>query len=246
MRKHLLAIIAAAMTAGPALAQESNGLVVRAAPYVGIEGGLMSVRDNRFVTMVSFDCTAFPLCGESTYPVPAGVDYKLGLDADLIGGFDLGLIRVEAELGYKRANFDEPSLDPDLVFDLTTTIQSGNTFDLRHVGSASVISAMLNGLVDIGPADGWAGYFGGGVGVAKARVFGDTDSEFAWQLIAGARVPISDNLDAGLKYRYFNTSKTNFDTEFVVGSPTEIPVRFGGKLRSHSILASVIYNFTTR
>ena len=78
--------------------------------------------------------------------------------------------------------------------------------------------------------DGWSGYVGGGVGIASVKYrahvtdpafgvpgsplpdpplttfdFSDSDSGFAWQLIAGVRMPLSPNIDLGLKYRFFNS-----------------------------------------
>jgi opacity protein-like surface antigen len=179
-----------------------------------------------------------PISGDGKYS-STRLNYSAGLDADLIGGFDLGLIRLEAELGYKRAKIDHITFDPNLVFDLTS-IQLGNTFDLRHASTANVLSAMLNGLVDIGPSRGISAYFGGGVGVAQTRLLGDSHSGLAWQLIAGARAPISENIDVGVKYRYFGTSRANFHDDFVVGD-TIIPASFRGGLRSHSVLASLVY-----
>ena len=35
------------------------------------------------------------------------IDHKLGIDGDLIAGYDFGMFRGEAELGYKRSEHDE-------------------------------------------------------------------------------------------------------------------------------------------
>ena len=68
---------------------------------------------------------------------------------------------------------------------------------------------MANALVDFGDEDGFSFYAGGGFGRAKVKAFGDSDSAWAWQLIAGARYAISRNIDLGLKYRYFQTGSVN-------------------------------------
>src|SRR3546814_3431873 len=70
-------------------------------------------------------------------------------------------------------------------------------------------SFMLNGLLGFGPDDGLQGFVGGGAGVARVRqntenVVYDTDTVFAWQALAGVRMPITQNIDASLKYRFFN------------------------------------------
>ena len=45
-------------------------------------------------------------------------------------------------------------------------------------------------------------------------------------------------MDLGLKYRFFNTKKLNFSE-----SGGQVPFDLDGRFRSHSLLASLIYNF---
>src|SRR3546814_20573796 len=67
-------------------------------------------------------------------------------------------------------------------------------------------------LLDFGDDDGLQGFVGGGAGVARVSVepvfagpfLDDSDTGFAWQAIAGVRAPLSDSIDVGLKYRFFN------------------------------------------
>ena len=73
---------------------------------------------------------------------------------------------------------------------------------------------MVNALARLRRQHGIGGYVGGGFGRARVKELGDSDSAWAWQLIAGVRMPISDNIDVGLKYRYFRTGKLNFDDTF--------------------------------
>src|SRR3546814_5093467 len=63
----------------------------------------------------------------------------------------------------------------------------------------------------------------------------DSDSKFAWQAIAGVRRAITTNIDFGLKYRFFNVDDVK--TVAVNGANME------GRIRSHSLLASLTYNF---
>ena len=79
---------------------------------------------------------------------------------------------------------------------------------------------MVNGLLDFGDDDGWSGYVGGGVGLASVKynfendtAIGDVnenDGGFAWQVIAGVRKAVSTNIELGLKYRFFNTTKFKY------------------------------------
>src|SRR3546814_18148142 len=106
---------------------------------------------------------------------------------------------------------------------------------------------MLNALLDFGNDDGWNGYIGGGAGVARVKeseyqlakygsaFVDDSDSKFAWQAIAGVRRAITNNIDFGLKYRFFNVDAVK--TVAVNGANME------GRIRSHSLLASLLYNF---
>ena len=181
------------------------------------------------------------------------LDHKYGYDVDFVAGYDFGAVRLEGELGYKRAKVDEFQAVAGGGF-------TGGTFNGN--GRTEVISSMINALLDFGNDDGVSGYVGGGAGYAQIKfrnisgtgasgVFlDDKDAEFAYQAIAGIRGAITPNVDLGLKYRFFNTTKfemvgESFGPAFgggAVGSrfPTQ-GVR--GKLRTHSLLASLIFNF---
>ena len=113
----------------------------------------------------------------------------------------------KAKIGWKSAGIDDAAIDGDLIDDIDVVVDDVD-------GDVSVLSAMVNGLLDFGDDDGWNGYVGGGIGVASVKIDFDTDtalattsdsdSGFAWQAIAGVRKAISENIDLGLKYRFFN------------------------------------------
>ena len=226
MRRYLLAAVAAAAIATPALARDGS-------PYVGVEGGLMIVEDfNQDVTI-----------GADRYNDGISIDFKRGFDLDAIAGYDFGPFRAEAEIGYKRLRTDEVSLSPALAGDLGVTDENGvsiGNFDISERGS--VLSLMGNGMLDFGNDDGWSGFVGGGIGRARVKLAGDRDSAFAWQVIAGVRKAVSANIDVGLKYRMFTTGKLNFSDDFDDGIDV-VGISSRGKLRTHSLLASLIFNF---
>src|SRR5947209_7720747 len=99
---------------------------------------------------------------------------------------------------------------------ISRTHVKGDNFPATGRGRA--ISAMLNALLDFGNQDALSGYAGAGVGLARVsyRVdsgtlpgpgpffYDDSYSGLAWQGILGARYAVSQNIDFGLKYRYFN------------------------------------------
>ncbi len=229
MRKLAIAVaLASTAIAAPAVARDQSF-------YVGIEGGGMIVEDTDFDVAGVFQGVDFD------YDEGVGIDHKIGADIDLIAGYDLGMFRVEGELGYKRASIDEIQLSGEFG--------SGTTIDtIDSGGSVRVLSGMVNLLLDFGDDSGWSGFVGPGIGLASVRYKIDdfdagliegrgseSDSGVAWQVTAGVRKAITYNLDFGVKYRFFNVRNIEFDGD---GS-SELSSRF----RSHSLLASLVYNF---
>ena len=217
--RSLAIVLALASTAlaTPAVARDQTW-------YAGVEGGLMLAEDN------DFDVSGATIADTDDF---VGFDYKKGLDLDIIGGYDFGMIRAEFEAGYKRASID------DVNFAV-----GGRASDSG--GNVRVYSAMANALLDFGNDDEWNGFVGGGVGIANVRYKltfnepgnvgngSDTDRTFAYQAIAGVRKAISNNIDLGVKYRYFVAPKLNFDI---------IDGEAKSRFRSHSLLASLVFNF---
>ena len=178
--------------------------------YVGVEGGLMLVEDTKL---------RYEYDGEGAFDIDEAVtiDHKYGFDIDLVGGYDFGLIRTELELAYKRASIDEVFIDGNFFPGLAVT----EPFDAD--GSVRVWSVMLNALLDFGlPA------------IQDELDAQDSDTGFAWQIIAGVRKAITPQLDLGLKYRMFTSSHRDFEID-----DNE---QFDGRFRSHSLLLSLIYN----
>jgi len=199
--------------------------------YVGGDFGAMIVEDTEF---------DFGLA-----PTIASVDHDTGLDGALFVGYDLGAFRLEAEVAYKRASVDEI----DATFAIPTP-PLGSVPAGRHPlagGSTSALSFMLNGMLDLGDDDGLGGFFGGGAGIARVgydniRVFENTDpylddgdTRFAWQIVAGVRQAVGENVDVTFRYRFFNVPGVTVPD--IGGFDGE------GGFRSHSILAGLTFNF---
>jgi len=227
MRK-LAVVLALASTAlaTPALARDKSW-------YVGVEGGAMIVED------INYDIGASRNA--------ATVDHNYGYDVDGVIGYDFGGFRVETEVGYRSATVD------GYTSTLTTPAYT-STGALVNVpagsysyagGRTSALSFMLNGLLDFGDDDGIQGFVGGGVGVARVKAnyqlntrgnfVDDSDTVFAWQGLAGVRAPLTDHIDATLKYRFFHADNVKL---------VDVTNRtFDGRFRSHSILGGITYNF---
>ena len=206
--------------------------------------------------------------------------WKTGFDVDLIGGYDFGMFRLEGELGYKRSSLKhftpegffrtavENALNPAGTTGTTFVFPDGTDIPFNISNHVSVLSGMVNALLDFGGNEGAGGYIGAGIGRAHVKELGDSDGAWAYQGIAGITVPISSHIDIGFKYRYFRTGHLDFDTGIatLAGSTRTRPVAntgvgavgstnvtftrtaavtglFDDHFASHSLMASLIYNF---
>ena len=161
------------------------------------------------------------------------LDTKTGYDFGGIVGYDFGMFRLEAEASYRRV--EEKAYRSSTV----------NFVDSQVGGGAEALSFMANALLDFGPDDGLQGFVGGGAGVGRVKNavitgtpglnFADSDTRFAWQALAGVRFPLSPNVDLGLKYRFYNQNHNDLVNDL----GQNVRTRF----RSHSLLATLAYNF---
>ena len=218
MKRYLLAAsaatigLAAVAVATPASARDRSA-------YFGLEAGALFVSD----TDVEFNAAP----GDDL-----DIDHKMGIDGDLIAGYDFGMFRAEAELGYKRSEHKDYE---DIL----------GSFDAD--GRSSVYSIMGNAMIDVGQDEGVSFYAGGGIGMARVTHrledngvggfgFRLQDRGLAWQAIAGVRAVVSQYFDLGLKYRYFRVANVDDQEE---GFDLE------SDYKSHSILVSLIHNFNS-
>ena len=147
MKRYLLAAVAtAALAASPAAARDHSG-------YFGIEVGPMWAQDSHVRFPVVTD-------GQADFDV----DHKMGVDGDLIAGYDFGMFRAEVEGAYKWAKHNEYS-------DSVSSVDAD--------GHSRVYSLMGNLMVDLGKDEAVNFYAGGGVGLAWIRqrfsIVGDSD-----------------------------------------------------------------------
>ena len=272
MRKYLLAAAAVSAIASPAGARDGSVYVgIEGGVLFPKDNDADVFADFTTTQVPGTPVASAPL--DTNFEDAFGIDYNRGLDVDVILGYDFGMFRLEGELGYKRAKVNDFELDDSDIAAINAALNrpsgagdpgapglaalSADDFDLG--GKVTVKSAMLNGLVDFGNEDGLSFYVGAGAGRARVKALGDSDSAWAFQGIVGARYAVSRNVDLGLKYRYFQTGRLNLaeDSVAVAGNPDTvagtIPVvrttnalltsDFEQKFRSHSLLASLIFNF---
>lgn len=228
MRKLAIAVaLSTTVLAGPAFARDG-------AWYVGGDFGAMIVEDS--------DTTFTPGLGAGTTGT-INIGFEEGFDGGGFVGYDFGAFRVEAEVAYKQADVE------DLITNGLTVPGTSGTTGIWEFGNGevSILSGMVNAMVDFGDEDGLSGFVGGGVGIARVDVgnvsaftntgaiIDDSDTRFAWQVIAGVRQALSRNIDIHLKYRFFNVDELEY-------------VGYGGRavgmdLRSHSLLGGITFNF---
>lgn len=223
--------MASTALATPAMARDDQW-------YIQGEGGVMLVEDQ------SLDVNG--IAGN------ANVNNNTGFDFAGIVGYDFGAFRLEAETGYRSAKADNIATGTQGLQIDPVGQPGGRNGRLTNgvapvLGGVNALSFMLNGLVDFGKDDGLQGYAGGGVGVARVDMdanfdlrgpgaYNESDTGFAWQVIAGIRAPVTDSLDIGLKYRYFNVPDVNL--------ADSIGRRIDTDLVTHSLLATLTYNFS--
>src|SRR4029079_10089439 len=156
MRKLAIAMALASTTlATPAFARDNS-------PYVGLEAGVSWFED----LDLDFDDTGtVEILDEAI-----SIHHNSGYDIDVIGGYDFGMVRAEAELAYKRNGLDSVTVDPAI-----TGLSLNGPFELD--GHASVLSGMVNVMFDFGDDDGWSAYVGPGIGMAKVKYHLDVNDD---------------------------------------------------------------------
>ena len=225
MRKIALGLATAAVVlASPALAKDG-------AVYAGAEFGISKFSDT------DLDVGAV----EDAVEIDYNWDFpdEGGWDGAAFIGYDFGGFRLEGEVSKKSADID--TVVSHIALPLAPV---PGTYLAR--GDTDVMSYMLNAMGDFGDDEGTSFFVGAGAGFAKvdfdnfgvfsnaAPFLDDDDSGFAWQLFAGVRQAISDNVDVHVKYRYFNAGGVDLDDGIREGDMD---------FSSHSFLGGLSFNF---
>ena len=236
-------VLATTALSSPVLAKDQSW-------YIGLEGGANLLQNQQFDIRNSAQTTVVDNALTARH--------KIGYDVGGNIGYDFGKFRAEFEVAYKANKIDNMIVEgpvPPIFYGLGTNPPTTlvartppvGSYDLAG-GNARVLSFMANGLFDFGgQGNDIGGFVGGGVGIARvqhanyalvdggASFIDDSDTGVAWQVLAGFYKPVSDRVDLGLKYRFFNVD--NVDTFTTNGLATQT------RYRSHSLLFTVTYNF---
>lgn len=189
-------LAAATAVAGIAL---SGAAWAEEGPYVGIGIGLHA----------PIDRTAF------VGATPIETEFKKGGVGIATLGYDFeSPLRMELELGYRRAVVDEinEALAPSL-----------------GTGAQDQLSGLVNMLLDIETDWSVTPYIGLGAGLARTKwsnvagagtfTYADKNTDITWQAIAGIAAPITDSINLTFDYRYVDSSGGSYNS-VMAGAPT--------------------------
>src|SRR5216683_1236159 len=161
-----------------------------------------------------------------------------------VGVYRAPQVRVEGEVGYRRAGLDKLSLNNDggLGAAAGAAPLSGSVAASGHV---TAISAMLNAFYDYDTGSAWRPYIDAGIGAARLSmknvaaagvpVVNAFDSVFAYQLGLGIGYEVTKSLTLALDYRYFTTLDPTFRD--AAGNS------FNSEFTSHNLSLGIRYRF---
>lgn len=116
--------------------------------------------------------------------------------------------------------------------------------------SVDSLALMVNGYYDLGNFRGFVPYLGAGLGIAwnstddvvltpaGSRLAGDTDSAFAWALMAGVGYQVSERAILDLGYRYIDLGEATSSAGVGVAAPVRVH-----DLAAHEIKVGLRYHF---
>ncbi|MDH5458655.1 MAG: outer membrane beta-barrel protein [Nitrospinota bacterium] len=122
------------------------------------------------------------------------IDYDPGIGFFGAVGLDMGQIRVEGELGYRRFSIDEMRV-------------SGSPVPAN--GHASAISLMANGYFDIEINAPVTPYVGVGLGFVDTNGARFSGTEIGYQFMTGVGYTVSPNAVLTAGYRFFGFTDNN-------------------------------------
>jgi OmpA-OmpF porin, OOP family len=170
---------------------------------------------------------------------------KRGYNARVaVGVYRAPQVRVEGEIGYRRAGLDKLSVNNDAGLGATagTAPLTGAASASGHV---SAISAMLNAYYDYDTGSAWRPYIDAGIGAARlamhnvaasgVAVVDAYDTVFAYQLGLGLGYDVTKSLTLAVEYRYFTTLDPTFKD--AAGNS------FNSEFTSHNVSLGVRYRF---
>ena len=165
---------------------------------------------------------------DSTVPgVTVNTEFDTGLAFGAALGYDFNRFRMEGEISYQTNDVDK--IGAQGVFFSAT-------------GDATALSFLINGYYDFKNSSKLTPYISAGLGFAQVEFnnlnisglgfsgSNDEDTVFAYQIGMGIGYAVTEKVTIDLKYRYFGTEDSEYDT-------TE------AEFSSNNILFGVRFNF---
>ena len=178
-------------------------------------------------------------------PLDFNSSTKTGYNARAaVGVYRAPQVRVEGEIGYRRAGLDKLSVNNDFGVGAAAGAAplAGTT---SASGQYTAISAMLNAYYDYDTGSAWRPYIDAGIGAARLSmhnvaasgvpVVNAYDTVFAYQLGLGLGYEITKSLTLAVEYRYFTTLDPTFRD--ATGAT------FNSEFTSHNLSLGVRYRF---
>ncbi len=209
--------------------------------YVGISGGLTLPGDSKnkgeFTGAVAATTTA-PIYGAIPNETPLAwkteFDNGYNISGQIGQRLDNGL-RVEAEFNYSSSGVKGHSgvsvgganIDAVDASVLTRGATLGATVGAvvdSGIGSQKNYGAFVNGYFDIETGTGFEPYVGAGIGLQRVKfdyrptnidVGQGSDTNLAWQLMAGATYKINDSFELYGQYNYRDNGKTKMGLDLL-------------------------------
>jgi outer membrane immunogenic protein len=212
------------LVAGLFLVGVSATCAMAEGPYIGASGGVAFYHEtDAFNSMDPFYLSR----GNTRLSYDPGYSFRVA------GGYSFdSSVRVEGEVGYKKADVSGPKVRT-FAQNLNGIVQQGAYFDDSYL---RVLSFMVNGYYDFRTKSSITPFVGAGIGVLHGN-FGDydgrasSDTAFGYQLSAGASYGITEAVAFDLSYRFEGAANDfSFDN-------TEI------SYRSSNVLAGLRYTF---
>ncbi len=229
--------VSAALLCAPALATAQT--------YGGVSAGIALPQDspNRGETTAAIPASAtFPAIASGT-PVEWTTEFENGYNVSVqLGHRFEGGFRVEGEFNYSRSGIDThrgvtvggtniDAIDasvltrgPALGATVGTIVDSG-------IGSQRSYGAFANAYYDFNSGGAFQPFVGAGVGVQRVRfdyrpsdvdVGQGSDTNFAWQLMAGATYRISPSFEVFGQYNYRDAGRTTLALDLI---PADLSAR---------------------
>lgn len=150
-------------------------------------------------------------------PATSAPSNNIPIDWDLESGWSLGggVGKYSGLFGGSRFELEGTYLSNEVNSVIYDGFALPANFDIKTK------ALMVNYLKEV-PLGAATGYFGGGIGWAWTKMDGDidtiqyssSDDGFAWQLIAGIDIPVTERLALFTQYRYLVLDDASFVTDF--------------------------------